>query len=118
MAAGRPVPDDRAVTSGEIGDIVGVADYLAVERDLELSSELTSHRDGSTVTVGDSRERCDGFGGVIAVTGTRPPILKEVHHGEGAHCGDLMPGCKAVIEGHDVAEVLKKGAEHAKTPTA
>ena len=30
-------------------------------------------------------------------------------------CGDLMPGCKAVIEGHDVAEVMKKGAEHAKT---
>ena len=35
MAAGRPLPGDRAVTSGEIGDIVGVADYLAVERDLE-----------------------------------------------------------------------------------
>jgi predicted small metal-binding protein len=31
------------------------------------------------------------------------------------HCGDLMPGCKAVIEGHDTAEVMKKGAEHAKT---
>ncbi len=30
-------------------------------------------------------------------------------------CGDLMPGCKAVIEGKDVTEVLKKGAEHAKT---
>ena len=35
MAAGRPLPGDRAVTSGEIGDIVGVTDYLAVERDLE-----------------------------------------------------------------------------------
>jgi 2-methylisocitrate lyase-like PEP mutase family enzyme len=34
MAAGRPLPGDRAVTSGEIGDIVGVTDYLAVERDL------------------------------------------------------------------------------------
>lgn len=31
------------------------------------------------------------------------------------HCGDLMPGCKAVIEGHDAAEVMKKGVEHAKT---
>ena len=31
------------------------------------------------------------------------------------HCGDLMSGCKAVIEGHDAAEVMKKGAEHAKT---
>ena len=31
------------------------------------------------------------------------------------HCGELMPGCTAVIEGHDVAEVMKKGAEHAKT---
>jgi predicted small metal-binding protein len=30
------------------------------------------------------------------------------------HCGDLMPGCKAVIQGKDVAEVMKKGAEHAK----
>ena len=30
-------------------------------------------------------------------------------------CGDLMPGCKAVIEGKDVAEVMAKGAEHAKT---
>ena len=29
-------------------------------------------------------------------------------------CGDLMPGCKAVIEGKDVAEVLVKAAEHAK----
>ena len=34
MAAGRPLPGDRAVTSGEIGDIVGVSDYLAVDRDL------------------------------------------------------------------------------------
>lgn len=30
-------------------------------------------------------------------------------------CGDLMPGCSAVIEGKDEAEVLAKGAEHAKT---
>jgi 2-methylisocitrate lyase-like PEP mutase family enzyme len=37
MAAGRPLPADRAVTSGEIGDIVGVSEYLAVERDLERS---------------------------------------------------------------------------------
>ena len=29
-------------------------------------------------------------------------------------CGDLMPGCQAVIEGNDVAEVMMKGAEHAK----
>jgi hypothetical protein len=35
MAAGRPLPGDRAVTSGEIGDIVGVTDHLAVDRDLE-----------------------------------------------------------------------------------
>jgi predicted small metal-binding protein len=31
------------------------------------------------------------------------------------NCGDLMPGCKAVIEGTDEAEVMAKGAEHAKT---
>lgn len=29
-------------------------------------------------------------------------------------CGDLMTGCNTVIEGKDVAEVLAKGAEHAK----
>ncbi|PYM53930.1 MAG: hypothetical protein DMD79_25470 [Candidatus Rokuibacteriota bacterium] len=29
-------------------------------------------------------------------------------------CGDLMPGCQVVIEGQDVTEVMKKGAEHAK----
>jgi predicted small metal-binding protein len=29
-------------------------------------------------------------------------------------CGDLMPGCKAVVEGKDVAEVMAKAAEHAK----
>jgi predicted small metal-binding protein len=28
---------------------------------------------------------------------------------------DLMPGCNAVIEGKDEAEVIAKGAEHAKT---
>lgn len=29
-------------------------------------------------------------------------------------CGDLMPGCNAVVEGKDVAEVMAKAAEHAK----
>lgn len=29
-------------------------------------------------------------------------------------CGDIMPGCQAVIEGKDNAEVMAKGAEHAK----
>ena len=29
-------------------------------------------------------------------------------------CGDLMPGCSFVAEGKDVAEVMAKGAEHAK----
>ncbi|MEX2221285.1 MAG: DUF1059 domain-containing protein [Candidatus Rokuibacteriota bacterium] len=29
-------------------------------------------------------------------------------------CGDLMPGCSFVAEGNDMAEVLAKGAEHAK----
>jgi len=31
------------------------------------------------------------------------------------NCGDLMPGCNVVIEGKDIAEVMTKGAEHAKT---
>ena len=30
-------------------------------------------------------------------------------------CGDLMPGCNFVAEGKDVAEVMAKGTEHAKT---
>ena len=29
-------------------------------------------------------------------------------------CGDIMPGCQTVIEGQDEAEVMRKGAEHAK----
>lgn len=28
-------------------------------------------------------------------------------------CGDLIPGCNAVIEGKDVQEVMTKAAEHA-----
>ena len=34
-----------------------------------------------------------------------PKILK---------CGEVMPGCNAVIEGQDESEVMAKGAEHAK----
>lgn len=30
-------------------------------------------------------------------------------------CGDLMPGCSFVAEGKDVAEVMAKGAAHAKS---
>ena len=30
------------------------------------------------------------------------------------HCGDLMPGCNAVIEGKDEQEVLAKATEHAR----
>jgi predicted small metal-binding protein len=29
-------------------------------------------------------------------------------------CGDVVPGCQTVIQGKDEAEVMKKGAEHAK----
>jgi predicted small metal-binding protein len=29
-------------------------------------------------------------------------------------CGDLMPGCKAVIEGKDEKELMARAAEHAK----
>ena len=29
-------------------------------------------------------------------------------------CGDLMPGCKAVLEGEDEAEVMAKGVKHAE----
>lgn len=31
------------------------------------------------------------------------------------NCGDIMPGCQTVIEGTDEAEVMRKGAEHAKS---
>ncbi len=30
-------------------------------------------------------------------------------------CGDVMPGCAAVLEGRDDAEVMKKAADHAKS---
>jgi predicted small metal-binding protein len=30
------------------------------------------------------------------------------------NCGDLMPGCKAVLEGKDEADVLAKGEKHAE----
>ena len=29
-------------------------------------------------------------------------------------CGDLMPGCKTVVEGKDEGEVMARAAEHAK----
>ncbi len=29
-------------------------------------------------------------------------------------CGDLMPGCKTVIEGKDEKEVVAKATEHAR----
>jgi len=29
-------------------------------------------------------------------------------------CGDVMPGCAAVLEGRDDAEVMRKATEHAK----
>jgi predicted small metal-binding protein len=40
---------------------------------------------------------------------------KEFEMAKVLRCGDLMPGCSAVIEGKDEAEVMAKGAEHAKT---
>jgi predicted small metal-binding protein len=30
-------------------------------------------------------------------------------------CGDLMPGCEAVVEGENVDEIMAKAAEHAAT---
>lgn len=30
-------------------------------------------------------------------------------------CGELMPGCKTVIEGKDVQEVMSKAAQHASS---
>ena len=29
-------------------------------------------------------------------------------------CDDLLPGCQAVIEGHDVAEIMRRTADHAR----
>src|SRR6516165_8758336 len=40
-------------------------------------------------------------GGVMAVTMT-------------LRCDDLLPGCQAVIEGHDVAEIMRRTADHAR----
>jgi predicted small metal-binding protein len=44
--------------------------------------------------------------------GDRP---KEASMSKVLKCGDLMPGCSFVAEGKDTAEVMAKGAEHAKT---
>lgn len=30
-------------------------------------------------------------------------------------CGDVMPGCKAVVEGKDEAEVMAKATAHVKS---
>jgi predicted small metal-binding protein len=30
-------------------------------------------------------------------------------------CGDLMPGCKAVLDGKDEAEVMARATEHARS---
>ncbi len=30
-------------------------------------------------------------------------------------CGDVMPGCAAILEGRDDAEVMRKATEHAKS---
>jgi predicted small metal-binding protein len=30
-------------------------------------------------------------------------------------CGDVMPGCSAILEGRDDDEVMRKATEHAKS---
>lgn len=42
------------------------------------------------------------------------PLREEAPMPKVLRCGDLMPGCKAVVEGKDVNEVMSKAAEHAK----
>ena len=44
----------------------------------------------------------------------RSNYREEAYMAKVLRCGDLMPGCNAVIEGKDEAEVMAKGAEHAK----
>jgi len=46
---------------------------------------------------------------------TTKQYRREAYHAKVLRCGDLMPGCNAVIEGKDEAEVMAKGAEHART---
>jgi predicted small metal-binding protein len=53
-------------------------------------------------SIGHAQSRRSSIGG--------RPIMAKV-----LRCGDLVPGCNAVIEGKDEAEVMAKGAEHAKT---
>jgi len=40
---------------------------------------------------------------------------KECRMTKELRCGDLMPGCPAVLEGRDETEVMTKAAEHART---
>jgi predicted small metal-binding protein len=47
-------------------------------------------------------------GGIEQSIGRRPAMPKELR------CGDLMPGCSAVVQGKDEAEVMAKATEHAK----
>jgi predicted small metal-binding protein len=49
-----------------------------------------------------------------SAAGDRIP-KKEVGMAKELRCGDLMPGCKTVVEGKDEAEVMARAAEHAKT---
>ena len=60
-----------------------------------------------------------GVGWPWRVTRTGLPLRRLLKRGGLAMakvlwCGDVVSGCKAVIEGKDVAEVMAKGAEHAK----
>jgi predicted small metal-binding protein len=65
----------------------------------------------ATRTLGPPRPQRWGQGAVMSRNSPR----REAHMAKVLRCGDLMPGCNAVIEGKDEAEVMAKGAEHART---
>src|SRR5262245_24249631 len=69
----------------------------------------------SSLTPRDEGEHTHSVGALVAPTIFNATPQKEAHMAKVLRCGDLMPGCNAVIEGKDEAEVMTKGAEHAKT---
>jgi predicted small metal-binding protein len=57
-----------------------------------------------------ANERADARRGGRSV---REREEKETDMTKTLKCGDLMPGCPAVVEGKDTGEVMRKAADHA-----
>jgi predicted small metal-binding protein len=109
LSPGVVTPADRVLgfTKGLlIRDIIPHAVEGAVEIDRAAYHAHTCSAATRTLWLAGSRDHAQPRRSSIRGR----PIMAKV-----LRCGDLMPGCNAVIEGKDEAEVMAKGAEHAKT---